>query len=303
MGTSIVSDRGVEIYGDELILGAYKDEFQHRLRQREIIPELQNYQERRTLLCKYYVEEAKLIKQEPYSKDELAKAKLKLKKKKATGRDSIPAEIYLTDDENLDNLVLHILNSIKDSHVIPDQWTNVIISTLFKNKGSKKLLINYRGIFLKQVLSKIFERLNINRVEDKVQNIDKSQAGSRSGRSTADQTFLLRSGVDHSKFLNKPLYVTLYDFSQCFDSLWLDDCILALHKLGINNEVLSLIKLLNSECNITVKTPVGTTDEFRVDNIVQQGSVSGGILCSASTGNRGGQCRTFFSSLWWPTFF
>ena len=284
MGTSIVSDSGVEIFGDEMILGAYKDEFQHRLRQREIIPELQNYQERRKLLCDYYVEEAKLVKQEPYSSDELAKAKLKLKKKKATGLDSIPAEIYLTENENLDNLVLHILNSIKDAHVIPDQWTNVIISTLYKNKGSKKMLINYRGIFLKQVLSKIFERLNMNRIEDKVQNIDKTQAGSRSERSTADQTFLLRSGIDHSKFLDKPLYITLYDFSQCFDSLWLDDCILSLHKLGINNEVLSLIKSLNSESNITVKTPAGITDEFRIDNIVQQGSVCGGILCSASTG-------------------
>ena len=84
--------------------------------------------------------------------------------------------------------------------------------------------------------------------------------------------------------INHLLYVTLYDFSQCFDSLWLDDCILSLHKLGINNEVLSLIKSLNSESNIKVKTPAGITDEFRVNNIVQQGSVCAGILCSASTG-------------------
>ena len=114
----------------------------------------------------------------------------------------------------------------------------------------------------------MFERLNMNRIDDKIQNIDKTQAGSKAERSTADQTFLLRSGVDHSRFLDKPLYVTLYDFSQCFDSLWLDDCILSLHKLGIYNEVLSLTKSLNSESNIKVKTPAGITDEFRVDNIV-----------------------------------
>ena len=41
---------------------------------------------------------------------------------------------------------------------------------------------------------------------------------------------------------------------------------------------------MNSECNITVKTPAGITDEFKVKNVVQQGSVTGGILCSASTG-------------------
>jgi hypothetical protein len=80
------------------------------------------------------------------------------------------------------------------------------------------------------------------------------------------------------------MYVTLYDFAQCFDSLWLDDCILSLRKLGINNEVLSIIKALNTECNIKVKTPAGVTDEFEIHNIVQQGSVTGGVLCSASTG-------------------
>ena len=148
----------------------------------------------------------------------------------------------------------------------------------------KKLLVNYRGIFLKQVLSKIFERLNMNRIEDKVDNIDPTQAGSKKNRSTADQTFLMRSAIDHSKYLNKPLYISLYDFSQCFDSLWLDDCILSLRKLGIQNEVLSILKAMNSECNIKVKTPAGTTDQFSVKNIVQQGSVAGGVLCSASTG-------------------
>ena len=216
--------------------------------------------------------------------EELAKAKLKLKKKKANGRDGIPAEIYLTENENLDRLVLHILNSIKHTQEIPQQWTNVLITTLYKNKGSKKHLINYRGIFLKQVLSKVFERLNMNRIEENVQNIDKTQAGSRTNRGPAEQTFLLRSAVDHSKFLNKPLYITLYDFTQCFDSLWLDDCILSLRKLGIQNEVLSIIKAMNSECNIQVKTLAGVTDEFKIQNIVQQGSVSGGTLCSASTG-------------------
>ena len=284
MGTSIISATGTEIFGDELILGAYKREFQHRLRRREIAPELENYQQRRELLCNLYVQEAKKIKDPPYSTDELKKAKLKLKRRKANGRDGIPAEIYLTESENLDRLVLHILNSIKDADVIPDQWTNIMVTTIYKNKGSKKLLINYRGIFLKQVLSKVFERLNMNRIDDKVQNIDKTQAGSTSDRSPADQTFLLRSSIDHSKFLNKPLYITLYDFSQCFDSLWLEDCLLSLHKLGIKNEVLSIIKTMNSECNITVKKPAGITDEFKVKNVVQQGSVTGGILCSASTG-------------------
>ena len=55
-------------------------------------------------------------------------------------------------------------------------------------------------------------------------------------------------------------------------------------KLGVQNEILSLIRDINKKCNIIVKTPIGLTEEFTMENIVQQGSVCGGILCSASTG-------------------
>ena len=83
--------------------------------------------------------------------------------------------------------------------------------------------------------------------------------------------------------MKKALYVTLYDFSQCFDSLWLSDCLLCLWRLGVKSETLHNIKKLNQTCNIIVKTPVGMSDEVCIESIVQQGSVSGGTLCSAST--------------------
>ena len=54
------------------------------------------------------------------------------------------------------------------------------------------------------------------------------QAGSRQKRSPADQTFLLRNAVNHSVYLNKPLFLTLYDFRQCFDKVWLEDSLLSL---------------------------------------------------------------------------
>ena len=154
------------------------------------------------------------------------------------------------------------------------------------------MLLNQRGIFLKQILSKLFERLNMNRIEDKVKKINLFQAGSRNNRSPADQTFLFRAGIDHAKYMNRPLYVVLYDYTQCFDSLWLEDCLLSLWKLGVQDETLSLIRELNKQCNIIVKTPVGQTEEFTVNDIVQQGSVCGGVLCSASTGEIASEIET-----------
>ena len=189
-----------------------------------------------------------------------------------------------------------MFNSIKENKGIPSQWKNVQVSTIYKNTGKRKRLINQRGIFLKQVLSKMYGKLNMNRAESAMNLIDKFQAGGTQNRSPADQKFLLRAAVDHSKYLNLPIYLTFYDYSQCFDSLWLSDCLLSLREIGVDDEIVSILHQMNETCEIIVKTPVGKTDEFTVNNIVQQGSVSGTALCVASIGeitqeDLGGGCQ------------
>ena len=284
MTTSVVTENGNEVYGEEMIKNTYVKEFQHRLRERDIAPELKNYENRTKLLCKLLLERSKSVKVPNYTEAEIDTATKKIKKKKSCGRDKIPPEVPINWGCQLKKLCVNVMNSIKHTQEIPNQWIDVLVTTLFKNKGSRKMLVNHRGIFLKQILSKLFERINNNRIESNVQKIDPSQAGCRKNRSPADQTFLLRGAIDHAKYMNKPLYIVLYDYTQCFDSLWLEDCLLSLWNIGIQNEILNLIKLMNEQCNIVLKTPAGCTEEFTVENIVQQGSVTGGILCASSTG-------------------
>lgn len=207
-----------------------------------------------------------------------------------------PPDIFIRGGEMMETLIMAMFDAIKHDDVLPYQWTLVLICTMYKNKGKRKQLVNHRGIFLKQIISKMFEKINMNRIGANIEKIDKFQAGARPNRSTADQTFLLRAAIDHSVYLNRPLYITLYDFSQCFDSLWLSDCLLSLWNLGVQSQTLRNIKNLNEICNIVVKTPVGMADEVTVTSIVQQGSVSGGLLCTASTAevtqeNLGGGCQ------------
>ena len=116
-----------------------------------------------------------------------------------------------------------------------------------------------------------------------VENISKFQGGSRPNRSSADQLFLLRACIDHAIYLNISTFLSLYDFKQCFDSMWLQDSTISLRNIGIESEKIALIKKLNENSKIVVKTPVGNTEEFVVKNIVKQGTVLGPLLCSAST--------------------
>ena len=81
--------------------------------------------------------------------------------------------------------------------------------------------------------------------KNEIENINKFQAGSRPNRSAADQLFLLRAVMDHAKYINKVIFITLYDFTQCFDGMWLEDSLLSLTKIGVGCERISLIKELN----------------------------------------------------------
>ena len=89
---------------------------------------------------------------------------------------------------------------------------------------------------------------------------------------------------DHAKYLKKQVYLTFYDYSQCFDSLWLEESMISLWKLGIRNELFYLIFKLNEVTDIQVKTPYGKTNRFECKRIVKQGSVLSSNICSASTG-------------------
>ena len=67
-----------------------------------------------------------------------------------------------------------------------------------------------------------------------------------------------------------------------FDSLWLEDCINCLWGCGVKDDILYLVFQLNKKAMITVRTPVGNTEPFQINNIVKQGTVLGPVLNNCS---------------------
>ena len=74
----------------------------------------------------------------------------------------------------------------------------------------------------------MIEKLIKNRIDPTLESVNKLEAGSRKGRGCADNIYLLRGLIDHSKYLGKTLDVNLYDYRQCFHSMWLQDSLISL---------------------------------------------------------------------------
>ena len=218
-----------------------------------------------------------------FSMQDLKAALRKLKEGKSPGHDGLPAELFTKAGEGVLQALLVVLNIVKKTKVIPEQWNWVKITTIYKNRGSKKELVNYRGIFLTLVVTKIFEHLLKDRMKDQLKSVNLNQAGGREERSPPDNLFLLYACIDHHKYKGKPLFITAYDFEQAFASLWLQDCIMSMMKLEIPLDILHLVYKLNKTAKIVVKTPYGLTEESVIEDIVEQGTVLGPNLCSVST--------------------
>ena len=79
-------------------------------------------------------------------------------------------------------------------------------------------------------------------------------------KGVVDNLFIIRGIINHAKYLGKELWLTVYDIEKCFDSLCLEDCINSLWDMGVRNDTLFIIYLMNEKAAVNVKAPVGDTD-------------------------------------------
>ena len=80
------------------------------------------------------------------------------------------------------------------------------------------------------------------------------------------------------------------DYRQCFDSMWLKECINDLYNAGVTDDALALIYEANKKNQVAVNTPAGLTAREEVHEIVLQGEVFGPLQCSVKVDTFGKEC-------------
>ena len=194
---------------------------------------------------------------------------------------------------NLRLSILHLFNKIKEENHIPDFMRLADVSTIYKGKGSKKELINERGIFVVSILRSILMKLIY---QDYYSILDKSmsdsQIGSRKGKNIRNHLWIVHgiiSDVLSSKSKN-PIDIHIYDYKQCFDSLWLQECLNDFYSAGVQDNKFALLYNVNSNAKIAVRTPVGKTSRENISNSITQGDVFGPMFCSKTVDTFGQEC-------------
>ena len=94
----------------------------------------------------------------PVTRDELKHHLRKLKVKKSTGIDGIPAKLLRECANEINDPLRFIINQCISTAMIPNEWKIAIVIPLFKS-GNSSDPDNYRPISVLPVLAKVFEKL------------------------------------------------------------------------------------------------------------------------------------------------
>jgi len=217
----------------------------------------------------------------PFTLSELNTVLHSLKNKKASGKDGIPNEVWKSLTLFNKSLLLSILNNIYESANIPKEWTEVLITPIYKKQDPTKPQ-NYRPISLLNNSLKIFTQLLCNRLIawcEKNNKLSNFQFAYRKGMGCEDAVFVLHSIITKRVKLDKKrLYSTFIDLSQAFDSIEHTMLWEKMKQKSISSKFIQICQKIYENASAEVKTPTGFTKHIKIEKGVLQGETLSPIL-------------------------
>ena len=225
--TALLDREGVLHSDDINIKEAAIYAYKHRLRNRQTKPGLEGLQIIKENLCNERLKETKLNVTPDWNLEELEVVLHHLKKDASRDPHGYANEIFKPEvaGDDLKKAILILMNKIKQEQIIPEAMKLCNISSIWKRKGPKNNYESYRGIFRITVLGNILDRLIYNDEYPKIDtHLSDCNVGGRKGRSVRDNIFALNAILNYIRRGNKEAHdAQVYDVSQCFDALWLQE--------------------------------------------------------------------------------
>ena len=220
----------------------------------------------------------------PITENEINKCITNLKSGKASCPfDEILNEHIKATRSTLINVYCILFNSVLNTGHVPPSWLEGVIIPIYKNKGPRDDVTNYRPITILSCLGKLFTAVLNNRLSfflDEHNVLNENQAGFRKSYSCSDHIFTLHALIEIMKKQKKKLFCAFIDFSQAFDTVWRAGLWHKLLESGINGNFLGVIKNMYKNIKSCISAK-GQFSNFIESNIgVRQGENLSPILFS-----------------------
>jgi hypothetical protein len=217
------------------------------------------------------------------STEEIKAALNKLENNKAAGMDCVQNEALKHGGDSLLESLRTLFNFILKTGVSPTIWQSAMIHLIFKDGGLDPLeAASYRPISLTSCISKVYERVILNRLSEAFEKdgiLPEEQAGFRQHRCTLEQAYILRVAVDSRKHKHAT-FMCFVNFTNAFPSTWHDGMWSQLRETGVKGRLYRSIRSLYKLCKFSIQTPYGLTNWIMSDLGTRQGAVLSPLLFS-----------------------
>lgn len=206
------------------------------------------------------------------TKDEVKLALFQMNKNKSPGLDGLTVEFYQSFWSVISDDFIAVLNDCYKIGQLCKSMNIGLIRLIYKMRGSKFDLKNWRPISLLNVDYKLLAKVLTNRLKQAMPFIigDEQTCGVP-GRKIHDNLTLLRDSIDYINWNNKEAAVLCIDQEKAFDRINWNYMFTMLEKLGIPPKFIQWVKLLysNPVSCVIVNNFIGRP--FQVSRGIRQG--------------------------------
>lgn len=212
--------------------------------------------------------------------EELRYAIEKMQNNKSPGPDGITAEFYKMFWPELSTILLELYQTISEFHVMSKSMCRGIITLIYKNKGDRRHLKNWRPISLLNVDYKIIAKVMANRMKGVLHTIiSEDQTCCIPGRDIAENIMSLRDVVDfiESEETSQGIILKI-DQEKAFDRVSHTYMFNVLKAFNFGDNFINWIQTFYTNISSAVKCNGFLTPYFNIERSVRQGCPLSALL-------------------------
>lgn len=198
----------------------------------------------------------------------------------SAGYDDMPAFFVRKCGDVLSGAIANIFNtSVEHGHFPAFLKTAIVVPV--PKKGDQNDLKNYRPIALLSTISKILEKLMVNRIYaflDKYNLLGRFQHGFRSGHSTETALTGIIQHINDKVDKNEYVVLVSFDLSRAFDTLHPGFVSEKIAKLGLRGRINDWLTSFLSDRDFVVRVGGTRSDHYTTNLGTPQGSVLGPLI-------------------------
>ena len=200
---------------------------------------------------------------------------------KASGGDGISPRVLRETANSISPSITRMFNFCFQTGHFPKAWKRANVTPLYKNKGERSHVKNYRPVSLLSCVGKVMERAIFEAMFKHLQDnklLTKFQAAYLPGSSTETQVLEMYHRIVEAMDRGKDIRFLFLDVSRAFDRVWHSGVLAKLKRYGFNGRLLKWLEnyLTDRQQRVVVEGAQSTYVDITAG--VPQGSILGPLL-------------------------